>query len=1012
MQQCDRCTVLSTVGGHARGVVTKKITGLCTALHSWVHQHHHDSRFPGLYPLFRTTVAVFFCLNALFSPARGDYITDELDRQWNHMALKIADEPIGCMDFNEGGPQIVRPIQEYLRGTKDEILDEQSLILEGDRDPLDIVLRRTRALLDYLKNMPGTADVSGYEQEFAGLMSRSAGVDPSNSTGRKELYYQVCAVRRSIAFSNPLLDFNKILVGGGMTEGGIRGHLSVIAWAFKAKYGNWIKVIDNPFSSQPFSRNILAESVFENGPRKGKRIMDFQGAFNHPCLSYDGRTVYFAWVEEKAPGKDYRGMFEGAPDDHSWGVGIGEAYVYHIYKVDVDGSNLTQLTFGLYNDAHPWELPNGRIVFVSTRRPGNDRCVANKHNTLCSVNSDGTDIIQLSFHETHEWYPCVDNNGMIVYTRWDYVDKGADEGHHLWTCYPDGSDPRAPHGNYPHPRIDRGMEEAYSYFNYTEPDYRGYRDGRHVRPYIEFIFRPVPGSHKLVCVAGRHHGNAIGPLMIIDPTVEDDGLMSQAKRITPYLYPEGEGSCPDGYVQELRPDFSAAWPLSEDFYLTSWGNTLLLLDRFGNREPLYTDNMRPNLPTPLRAQKRPPVLATRTHQGEQADPDHFRATLNVQNVYNTYPFWFPPEVVEQKKVKWLRIVQLFPRMNHTDPDNPDRYGQRARNVSYSPNQNCRMSLGVVPVEEDGSVYCEAPVNKCIYFQALDENHMAIHSMRSVTYVHPGEQLSCVGCHESKWKSIPPGTPRAMQRPPSKIQPEFEGGPEPMNYHRLVKPVFESTCIPCHIEKNSNGIKNSEYKSFLWSSFHYPTGMGAQAGHGSMTAPGFTGASACTIGKALKKSHRDRLADDEWNRVILWLDLNSMEFGSDYEFEKQRTGELVWPVIDVDPANPRGVEIDQPSPGIPDPTDNRKANHIDFRNNARGPEMTIQATCITFGQRIQHAGLVTIRIADARGRTVLRKSLVGSDLNKGVRIPGMGSGIFTVVVSTANTTIVRRWAVTR
>ena len=1006
MPQGTRCTVLPAGGAPAPGVAANRLTGTYPALHSWVHPHHYDSRLPGLHPLFRTTRAVLFCLSTLISPALGDYITDELDRQWSHMQQKIADEPIGCMDFNEGGPQIVRPIQEYLRGTRDEILDEQSLILEADRDPLDIVVRRTRALLNYLKTMPGVPDVSEYEQEFATLKSRSDGVNPSNTAGRKELYYQVCAVRRSIAFSNPLLDFDEILVGGGMTEGGIRGHLSVIAWAVKAKYGNWMKIIENPFSSNPTARNILAQSVFENGPRKGEKIMDLGGAFNHPCLSYDGQSIFFAWVETKAPG-NYREMFEGAPEDHSWGIGIGEEYVYHIYKVNVDGTNLTQLTFGLYNDAHPWQLPNGRIVFVSTRRPGNDRCVANKSNTLCSMNADGSDIIQLSFHETHEWYPCVDNNGMIIYTRWDYVDKGADEGHHLWTCYPDGTDPRAPHGNYPHPRIDRNMEDAYAYFDYTEPDYRGYRDGRHVRPYIEFLFRPIPDSRKLVCVAGRHHGNAIGPLMIVDPEVEDDGLMSQAKRITPYLYPEGEGSCPDGYDQELRPDFSAAWPLSEDFYLTSWGNTLLLLDRFGNREPLYTDNMRPNLPTPVRARKKPPVLATRTHQGENADPNHYRATLNVQNVYNTYPFWFPPEVVEQKKVKWLRIVQVFPRMNHTDPDDPDRYGQRARNVSYSPNQNCRMSLGIVPVEEDGSVYCEAPVNKCIYFQALDENHMAIHSMRSATYVHPGEQLSCVGCHESKWKSIPPGTPRAMQRPPSKIQPEFEGGPEPMNYHRLVKPIFENTCIPCHTEENSSGIKDSDYRSFLWSSFHYPTGMGAQAGHGSMTAPGFTGASACTIGKALKKSHRDRLADDEWNRVILWLDLNSMEFGSDYDFEKQRAGELVWPVIDVDSTNPRGVEIDQPSPGIPDTTHSGSAKPADARTVAHEPKITIAGNRIIFAKHIRYSGPVKIRVTDVRGRTMMRKGLTGNNTERAIQLTGMSTGIFSVVITTPRDNFVRR-----
>ena len=56
---------------------------------------------------------------------------------------------------------------------------------------------------------------------------------------------------------------------------------------------------------------------------------------------------------------------------------------------------------------------------------------------------DGSDIICLSFHETHEWHPSVTNDGMLVYTRWDYVDRDTNVAHHIWTCYPDGRDPRS-----------------------------------------------------------------------------------------------------------------------------------------------------------------------------------------------------------------------------------------------------------------------------------------------------------------------------------------------------------------------------------------------------------------------------------------------------------------------------------------------------------------------------------------------------------------------------------------
>ncbi len=44
------------------------------------------------------------------------------------------------------------------------------------------------------------------------------------------------------------------------------------------------------------------------------------------------------------------------------------------------------------------------------------------------------------------------------------------------------------------------------------------------------------------------------------------------------------------------------------------------------------------------------------------------------------------------------------------------------------------------------------------------------------------------------------------------------------------------------------------------------------------------------------------------------DLTAPEFGAHDDLEKQRAGEAVWPMMDVDPENPTGVESDRPSRG--------------------------------------------------------------------------------------------------
>ena len=185
------------------------------------------------------------------------------------------------------------------------------------------------------------------------------------------------------------------------------------------------------------------------------------------------------------------------------------------------------------------------------------------------MQADGSDIIPLSFHETDEWQPSVNNDGLIVYTRWDYVDRNSNAAQHLWTCYPDGRDPRSPHGNYVHPfSTMEGTNFGPGVFT--------------TRPCAEWHIRAVPrsanygGSSKYVATAGPHHGEPFGALVLIDVAVEDDGLHSQVKRITPNRFPESEVNAKTSW------DYGTPWPLSADFYLANYRDGIYLLDRFGN----------------------------------------------------------------------------------------------------------------------------------------------------------------------------------------------------------------------------------------------------------------------------------------------------------------------------------------------------------------------------------------------------------------------------------------------
>ena len=110
------------------------------------------------------------------------------------------------------------------------------------------------------------------------------------------------------------------------------------------------------------------------------------------------------------------------------------------------------------------------------------------------------------------------------------------------------------------------------------------------------------------------------------------------------------------------------------------------------------------------------------------------------------------------------------------------------------------------MEEDGSAYFEVPGNTYVYFQALDADGRMVQSMRSGTYLQPGERYGCVGCHESRTGDVPKmeKKPLALSRAPSKLDGAYnlkglEKGTPPhlYSYQKEVQPIFDRRCVSCH-----------------------------------------------------------------------------------------------------------------------------------------------------------------------------------------------------------------------
>jgi hypothetical protein len=795
-------------------------------------------------------------------------------------------------EFAELGRQIAQRLQWDNGRLEREVSRRDALILESDVTPVDVVWRRTWALVNHLRAGHPDLDFSVEIAALEGLRGQVATLRARPSTpadAQRALFNAIATRRRAVAFRNPLLDFDAIVFLKHHKQARGYRHMVDQYLGFNAERAGGVFVLEAPFGPAPRTRSLLANAPVESGRLAG-RVLDNRGGFIGLDLDFDARSVLFAFTEAEhviPPDASYAGQY-WRPEEIARDRGAAHHYfrpesTYHVFRAGIDGRALTQLTDGPWNDIDPVFLPNGRIAFISERAGGQVRCGMRPlpSGTLHGMMHDGSDIIQLSWHDTQEWQPSVDHAGRIVYTRWDYVDRDSDIAHHLWQCQPDGRDPRSPHGNYP--------------------------SRRELRPWMEMSIRAIPGSTRFVAVAAPHHGEAYGSLVLIDTRQPDDRATAQIRRLTPEVpFPESEAAPgvphEKGKHAPTAEIYGTPWPLNEDFFLavydaaqTNYG--IYLVDAFGNRELLYRDPAIACLdPIPLKPRPRPPLIPAATLQAQadrlESTPTS-EATVVIANVYQSRQAW-PPGV----ELKQLRVVNLFPK------DNPF---QDDPNIGHAGQALARGVLGTVPIERDGSAHFRIPAGAPVYFQVLDADGLAVQTMRSDTYAHPGETLSCLGCHESPHAAPPvlrSGPPLALRRPPSRLEPEPDGA-YPLTFARLVQPVLDAHCVPCHTrEPKAPSLRGDRFGTFGWSeAFHTlrAHAWGMSGGNGTalkerqFSIPGQEGARDSKLYGLLSHGHHDlNLPAVAMRRVTLWLDCNSNFYGAYTDLERQARGELVRP----------------------------------------------------------------------------------------------------------------------
>jgi len=217
----------------------------------------------------------------------------------------------------------------------------------------------------------------------------------------------------------------------------------------------------------------------------------------------------------------------------------------------------------------------------------------------------------------------------------------------------------------------------------------------------------------------------------------------------------------------------------------------------------------------------------------------------------------------------------------------------------------RNVLGTVPVESDGSVHFRAPAHRELVLQALDEQGLAVQSMRSAFYLQGGERLTCMGCHEPKHRAAlpPPRMALALRREPSNLAPDVEGS-NPFSYPLLVQPVLDRQCVSCHQKDPDKApVLSREPITRNWyASYNSLAPKYGFYDYGSplRTTPGRFGARASKLYGLLSGGHHDlKLPAEDLHRIALWLDCCSVFYGV-YEKEggkAQLAGEVALPTLE-------------------------------------------------------------------------------------------------------------------
>jgi hypothetical protein len=497
--------------------------------------------------------------------------------------------------------------------------------------------------------------------------------------------------------------------------------------------------------------------------------------------AFDGRRLLFSMRAPEIPGAD-------EDDQPRW----------NIWEYNADSDSLRRIISSNLiaeegHDLMPRYLPDGRILFVSDRQrqsrarlldEGKPQFAPQEESrqvnalALHVMNSDGSDIRQISFNPSHDLTPLVLTDGRVLLVRWD--NSGNTNEFNLYSMNPDGSavgilygadshDPDDPAPFYTQPAL---LEDGRVLVMKRPLQSRSWSALPLVIDIRDFINRDQP----LIVGAGEAETSLL-PLPVL--TGEE---VSTSGRFTS-LAPLNDGT--DRLLGAWAPCRLRVQDTAELLACTSENQSR---EDVREAEPAYglwifdpaNNRQLPVVPpadgimiseVAVMSSRPPPAVIADGIPGAGRDlalAERDAGVITIRSVYDVAGEFVPrgplPEGVttleqfadpalvtaDQRSVRFLRIAKAV-----LIPDR-DTVMLNGADFGRLPAFGMREIVGYVPVAPDGSVRVEVPANVALDIQLVDAAGRRVGPAHGAWLsVRPGEEFHCSGCHEPG-SSLPHG----------------------------------------------------------------------------------------------------------------------------------------------------------------------------------------------------------------------------------------------------------------